>query len=463
MAAVMVLALGLRVFCATTLPFDQDELYTVAESRDLFATKLLPGIDSRPLYYLLQHALLAVLPQTPLMLRLLPILFGTLGVWVTWKLAQRWLGDSAGVAAALFAAISPWHLYASTTARYYSLVYLCSALLLLALTAAYDSESRRAYWGALAALAVGTLTHPSFIIAIAGAVLGLTLVTASGEFGWRWPSRRAWTHLWLPYVVLLLGEVLILRSLGRSSAMANIGGRGLSATLRLIPAMLDWMTLSVFTAAFVGSIILAWRPSPTRRIGVMTISALGVTFILLFITSFRTGVYADYGVGTLPLVFITAGASAVAFTGEASRRLRWSPIVVALILIGSAPSIVSYLSDGMRFDYRPAYQRIEADRDGMAVMGWPWILQLHYAPNVRGYELRPDTDYLNRVLATEHETWAVVSVKRQGIAGDDGGRLADWLASHCRVVDSYQRPRFDYRMYRVELQRCSSSMSRPPE
>jgi hypothetical protein len=136
---------------------------------------------------------------------------------------------------------------------------------------------------------------------------------------------------------------------------------------------------------------------------------------------------------------------------------------MALILVGSAPSIVSYLSDGMRFDYRPAYRQIELDRAGIAVMGWPLIVQLHYAPNVRGYELRPDVAYLNRILASEHDTWAVVSVKRQGISGDDGGQLAGWLAAHCRVVDAYQRPRFDYRLYRVELQRCSSPTSRPSE
>ena len=70
-------------------------------------------------------------------------------------------------------ALSPWHLYASTTARYYALTYACAAIALVALTDAYDSDAVREYWVALVVIVVGTLTHPSFVLTLVGAVVGV--------------------------------------------------------------------------------------------------------------------------------------------------------------------------------------------------------------------------------------------------------------------------------------------------
>ncbi len=460
-ACIVAVALVLRVICAIVLPYDQDELYTVLEARDLFATKLLPGIDARPLFYLLEHPLLAVLPRTPMMLRLLPVIFGVAGVWATWRLARRWFGEPAGVATALLIAVSPWHMYASTTARYYSLVYLCTVWALWALTEAYDLESPRYYLLALAAFVIGTLTHPSFVIGTAGAVIGLSLVASSGEFAWRWPSRKAWGYLWLPYLAFLLLGVVALKLVGRSSAMGNVATRGSGASVRLVPAMIDWMTVSVFAAAVLGSLTLAWRRSPQRRVGVMTLASLTFAFTLLFAVSLRTGVYADYGVGVLVLVFVACGAVVTGVPREAQHQYWWPAVVLLLILAGGAPSVISYFSDGMRFDYRPAYASIARDPSNLAVIGWPAIVQDQYAPKMRRYELRPDVAYLDRILESEHEVWAVVSVKRYGIASDLGSVTAGWLAHHCRIVAAYERPRFDFRMYRVELHRCGLAQASP--
>ncbi len=452
--ALLVIATLLRLYAASVLPFDEDELYTEMEARDLFATRLLPGIDARPLYYLLQHPLLRLLPRAPLMLRLLSVVFGVVGLWATWRLGRRWLGSFGGLLVLTLAIVSPWHLYASTTARYYSLTYACAALALLALTDAYDSDSVRSYWWALAVIVIGTFTHPSFVLTLVGAVLGLSLVARSGAIGFRWPSRRAWLHLWIPYLVVLGLEALILHSLGRSSAMANVSGRGLSATLRLVPAMIDWMTVSVFGAAAIGSVLLAFSRSPNRRIGVMAIGAVVCGFALLFAASLRTGVYADYGIGMLPLIF-AAAIGAVLWASADHASAGRGVVVLALIMVGSAPSIVSFFSDGLRFDYRPAYARIKAEQPGIPVFAWPLVLANEYGRGLRVYELRPDSVFLRQTLAAAGETWAVISVKRNGVVADDGQQIDHWLAQFCRRVDRYERPRFDYRMYRVDLYRCS--------
>ena len=71
---------------------------------------------------MMQHLLLKVIPPTALTLRLPAFLFGVLGVWATWRLARRAFGTTAGLVAAALVALSPWHLYASQFARYWTLV-----------------------------------------------------------------------------------------------------------------------------------------------------------------------------------------------------------------------------------------------------------------------------------------------------------------------------------------------------
>jgi hypothetical protein len=464
--AVMALGIALRVFAMIRFPFEQDELYTLAESRDLFHTALAPGIDSRPLYYLLQHPLLSVLPTTAVALRVLPLIFGALGLYVTWLAARRYFGPTPGIVAVVLLALSPWHLYASSMARYYSLVYLCAALVVLWLPDAYDSDVPRRYLAVLGAFLVGTWTHPSFVLAMVGLVVGLSLVQRDSRPGFRWPSANGWRYLWGPYALALVLEFVLLRNVGRGGAMANLGSRGIAATIRLIPAMIDWMTLPVFIAAVAGALILVLRPSRRRIVGAMTVGAGLSTCLLLLIASMRTGVYADYGIGMLPLLVLCVAALTERFDPGVG-RMTGTLIVLALVVGAGAPSIVSFLSDGLRFDYRPAYNQIAAQDAGATVLGWPEILRKYYAKDLHGYELKSDSVYLNRILDRDKDVWAVVSTKRYGIVEDDSGQLQDWLKRRCQIENSFTHPRFDYRVYRVDLYRCrdervsASSLAQP--
>ena len=99
---------------------------------------------------------------------------------------------------------------------------------------------------------------------------------------------------------------------------------------------------------------------------------------------------------------------------------------------------------------------------GWLVVTWPLILQRHYAPALRAAELRPDPARLDAALAAEGELWVIASVKRYGIAMDDSGALAVWLARRCRRDASFERPRWDYRVYRVEVWRCAAGWAKRP-
>jgi hypothetical protein len=188
----------------------------------------------------------------------------------------------------------------------------------------------------------------------------------------------------------------------------------------------------------------------------MATAGIGATGLALFALSFYTGIYADYAVAALPLVVVTAAAFVQWLQDHASDRefRAVGTTVAALIFVSVLPSTVSFLSDGTRFDYRPAFATITREGKNLPVLTWPLILQDTYAPALRGIELPSSAAGLTGVLQREQDLWAVISVKRFGIAMDDSGEIAAWLYANCRLVDQFQRPRLDYRMHRVDLWRC---------
>ena len=443
--ALVALALLLRLRGLITFPLEQDELYTV-QATQLFRTTLMPGISGRPLYYLLEHVLLAAGPATPLLLRLPPLLFGLAGVWATWRLGARLFGVTAGWVAGLLVAISPWHLYMSGFARYWSLVYLLVTLLFLCLAVAASTDRSRDYAGAAATGILGSLTHPTFLFAGLGAALGAQLVMPDGTFGWRWPSRRAWRWLWGPWAAVLVAGYAVLRLTGQVGALRNFQGRGLLATLRLLPAMVQWTTPTVCAAGGMGALLLlALRERPAwRRFGAMALVGIASTTVLLFVLAIRTDVYADYGIAMLPLVFVASGA----LIGLAG---------LATYARGDAEAAATG-DGGGRLGFRVAATLADAfgpiGAGVLPVLTWPIVIGRYYAPGLDNRELDLHPEALDAALGAAGDLWVILSVREYGLVGDDTGQGSAWLATHCRPVLTHQGVRLDSRVYRVELERC---------
>lgn len=454
---VVAIASLLRIVEALRFPYEQDEIYTIDEATNLFHTHLLPGIQARPVFFLLEHPLVVSLPRGAAFLRLLPLIFGILGLWTTWLLARDVLGRRGGLVAVVLVSLCPWHLYASGFARYYSLLYLLAALVYWRLPLAYDSDRAVDYVWALVPLLIGSWTHPSFIFPVVGAVIAVSIVGPDGQIGWRWPTRRSWAYLWLPFGLISAAGLVAVILLHPRSNVANGADRGLLATLRLVPAMVDWTTVPLAATTTAGiALLLREQDRRLRRLGLMALIGIASMLLALFALSFRTSIYADYGVSALPLAIVAAAAAIEWIARQVAERQRSVAAAAVLGIIAAAmlPSVVSHLSDGTRFDYRPAFARIRATSPGTPVLTWPIALQREYAPALNATEIPTSYAALDSALHRYGDLWAVTSVKRFGIAEDDNGEMARWLGDHCRPVEQFQRPRLDYRMYRVDLWRC---------
>ena len=456
-ALVLIIAIGalLRGYAVVDLPFLQDEMYSINQASLLFETDRAVGIKARPVFFLLQHLIVETFPHTPIVLRALPFVFGVLGLVATWILARSVLEERAALATTLFAAISPWHLFASGYSRYYSLVYLLAAMAYRLLPRAYDTDRPRYHLAASAVLLVGGFTHPSFVFPVAAAVLVVMAVRADGSISWRWPTRNGWLFLWIPFVVSATAAFIVISIVHPTGTITNLSSRGLVATLRLIPAMVDLTTPIVVVAASMGALSLL-AVARRRRFGAMVIACSAVTFGALGLLSTTTGVYADYGIALLPLMFVGAGGLLqwVEDMVPSARRFTVVAATVALILVGMLPSTLSFLSDGSRFDYRPAYAAIAQEAPQLPVLTWPTVLQRRYAPQLDGRALPRSARELEAILRAERRVWVVSSVREYGLVKDASGRVSAWLLENCRQHAQFKRPRFDQRLYRVDLWLC---------
>jgi hypothetical protein len=284
-------------------------------------------------------------------------------------------------------------------------------------------------------------------------VIALHLVDPTGRITVRWPTRRAWLYLWLPFLAGLSVFYGLIAATGHSNALQNWGGRGFMASARLIPAMVQWAPMEVAVVAL-GAIgfLVTRRRHADRQFGLMAVLGGGTGLALLLGSSFFTGVYADYGIGLLPLAFVAVGGSVQRLTEPLPEVLRpWAVGGAAgALALSAATGALSHLRDGSRFDYRSAYEWIVRVAPDRPVAGGVDVLRQQYAPQV-------ETLSSSRSGGGPMPSgfWFVTTFQRYGLR-EGGPRMGRWIDLHCRRVGSWERGRFDYRVYRVELQWCGN-------
>lgn len=455
MWGVVAIALAVRGFGALVHPVDQDELYTVAESRDLYRTTLAPGIQSRPLYYLLQHLLFEVLPAHEPWTRLLPVIFGVMTIVLIFHIARRLSDDVGGIVAAAIAALSPWHIYASEMARYYSLVGLLIVATIYLTLEAREYATTRAWRRASVPVAIGLLVHPTFALGVAVLLFVAVFRRASDAPRWQLPSVDFWRGF-VPAVSVSAGLLVYsIVNLGPRRGFTNGGARFDAANQRLFLAILEWASPTLCVAGFLGLSMLCWHPKRERDREPGRILLAGTVSTLLFVllASRVTATYADYAIGILPGLFIGTG---VLTARVAAGSIPRAAAIGAILLASAAPSLASHVIDGTRFDYRPALAYVREVSPRSLVLTWPIVTSKHYASDLRMTDLTKSTKALDELLAAEQQIFAIVSFKRYGFAVNGGPQIGEWIRNHCAEQRSFERSRFDYRQYRVSVQLCTA-------
>lgn len=461
--AVLGMAALLRVYRLSSWSLYSDELNTLRDSVGSVSLEA-----PKQLLFVLNRYLLGTWSQLDeLTLRLLPALFGVLGVLAVYWAARRTVTRTAGLLTALLVAVAPWQVYWSQYARYWTLTFFLTALFPILFYLGWKERRTATLLAAVAVGVLAVLAHPAAGLVLAGVGLWLAItvgvelhrqesrldrrilagLAAAAAVGallvavWLWPQLAAWYRL--------------------PQAWGHQGWL-------ILAAYAAWMSPIVLLLA-AGGLVWLWLDD-RRLLASLLLATVAVPAVCLVLLSYLVPVSALYLLPTAPAVFLAAGVFLDRLGGVGPERGGVSLVqgVCTLVAVAATmPSLVSHYIDGGRPDMRAAaeYLEREAEPEDTIVSDWPRttrhylggraVLKLDHVRN--GWRSVTDAD---GAAGTEERSdlppaWIVLAVENVGgFSETDLGPAEDWVRSRCRLRLDLHRPRLDFRRHEVEVYRC---------
>ena len=470
LAGLVVLAAGLRFYRLGAWGFDSDETFTLRDS-------LHPQLSNpRPIFYLLNHYLVQPLhPLDEFGLRFLAALFGELAIPVLYCLVRRLVGTRAALFAALLLAVSPLQVYYAQFARYWTLVFLLSAVYPVAIYLGIRDRDRRALILGLVTMVLAVLSHPASILLAGGLLLwGLVTVLRSGQLGRLWEQPRVrWgalvalavvTALAARFVPMLHGWVAAHDSKQTSTEfLLHLPGQPGVKQLAYVLSFVESLTPPLVLASIAG-LYLLWS-GRDRSLALLLACLLGVPLAFLVLLSFRAPVSTFYLVPTTPIFFIGAGILLDRVASlEWELRPRWllAALVAAMIVAAGAPTLLSQYLDGRRYDFRGVARWLGPQLGpGDVVFSDQAKVLEFYLRGATIHYLRGDPAPLAQSLRTVQASgsgravWVVSPASAHAFRTNPKlGGLQGWIFDHCQLRNTIGVGRMDFRQFHLQIYRC---------
>jgi hypothetical protein len=475
LAGLAIVAVLLRFWRLGDWSLDSDETFTLRDSVRI------DHRNPRPLLYLLNHFLLGpVVPLDEFWLRFLPAVFGVLGILAFYFVASRLVGRRAALFGALLLTFSGLHVYYSQFARYWSLVFLFSAVYPVAIYLGLREHNRRMLALGIITGVGAVLAHPASVLLLGG--LGPTILASYLRPDRLNQLKSHKTIIWLGLFVTLLVLIVGVRFVPmlRGWISAHDTGRTTSEFLLHVPAK-PGVKQIVFLFGFVESLTLplvltgalgiAWLwQERDRWLAVLLTSMIIFPITFLVLLSLRTPVGVFYLVPTIPIFFIGAGVFldrvSALNTGLAPRWLL--PATLTLIILGAgAPTLISQYRDGRRYDFRRAASWLkERLGPGDVVFSDQFKVVAHYLPGTDVRRLSADTSRLMQSVRVLHQSgrqstmWIIAPAPAHAFRTNPKvAGLRRWMYTHCQLTLTTGVGRMDFRQYYLQVYRCPPAAS----
>jgi mannosyltransferase len=403
----------------------------------------------------------------------LPALFGVLAIPAIYLVARRLVGTRPALFAAFLLAVSSFHVYYSQFARYWTLVFLLSAIYPYAIYLGIRERNRRALLVGIVTGVLAILSHPVSTLLVGG--LGLWLLATylrRDHMVWLWGHRAArWALLAFAVaaVVIALLYIPILqdwvakRDLGKGGEfLLHIPG-GRLKQLTILLSYVDTLTLPVVLAGLVG-IVLLWQQGD-RALAMLLTCLLVFPVAFLLLVSFYAAISTIYLLPTTAVFFYGAGVflDRVAEV-DLGLRPRWlvPATVTALIIIGGVPTLVSQYRDGRRYDFRAiAHWLNERFEPGDVVFSdQPQVMQ-YYLKTAPVQRLVGDPTPLMAAMPNPGKgaLWIVAPAPSHAFRTNPKlGKLKTWIHSRCQLRNTLGSGRLDFRQHYLEIYRCPPAL-----
>ena len=474
LAGLVALAFALRFGRLGDWGFDSDEIFMLRDSLHVRLT------NPRPLLYLLNHFLVApILPLDESGIRLLPALFGVLAVPALYFVSRRLLGTRAALLAALLLTLSPLHVIYSQFGRYWSLVFLLSAVYPYALYIGLRERNRRALALGVVTGLLATLAHPAAVLLVGGPMIWLMVTYLRPRYLKKWWAQRS--VRWGILIALIVAGALLARFIpilqgwisehdenpGSGQFLLRAPPRALKPLVYIL-AYTEGLTVPLILTGALG-IFMLWQ-SRDRNLALFLASLVVFPLTFLCLILFRTPVSTYYLLPAAPVFFMGAGYFLDrVFEIDWKLRPRWlvPATLVVLVLIPGTPTLVSQFLNGRRFDFRGVARWIEPRlTPGDVIFSDQPVVLDHYLPGTKVERLRYNIAPLSESARAAQESggalWIVAPAPAHAFRTNlKQGGLIRWIYDNCQLSNTVGRSRVDLRQQYLQVYRCPPATAPP--
>ncbi len=429
-----------------------------------------------PLYFVLLRGWVALTGISEYGMRFFSLLFGVLGIPLTYVVGRRWFDRRVGLLAALLVTVSPYLIWYAQEVKMYALVLALALTALYSLRRALEGEGR---WWAVQVVTTSLAFYSHVLAALLIPVQMLLFLI------W-WPrTRQRWMGasislacLTLPYLPLVLWQarqVLQVRETGfyhyGLGQMVEIllNGWSLGVTSQGWP----WGAL-LMAALMTWGLVSRWLfPSPYARSAegrghVAAIAWLVAPLLGVWLISQRQPLFTDrYLIWSAPAFFllVALGLASIWHRGRMGRRA--TMLILGILLAFNGVNLWYQAATTIKSDFRAAAAHIanSYSRDELIIFQiphsrytfdyyFPDDLPYHWADGLYTNHQMPDGSYrmseasAGRNLAATTAGYDVFwLVATETTMWDERGLVQAWLASSGDLVDGAHFKRVDVYRY----------------
>lgn len=459
LVAITLLAALLRFYKLGAWSFWGDEVLTVANKPDGFNFNII----RQSLALTLIGSTIDWLGVSEWSARLAPALIGILSVPILYLPIRKILGAPVALLSCLLLALSPWHIYWSQNARFYSLLLLFYTLALL--TFYLGLEHDRPAYILLSLLFLGLAARERllalFLIPVLGSYLVLLALLPLEK-------PRGFRRLRILILGLILGILLAAYFawpyLQELSSWLSGFGRINNSPFWLAAGVVYYVRVVTVCLAVAGAILLFSHQSrPLQRSALLLSLNAGLPLLTVMLLATFHYTANRYVFITLTSWLILAAAAVVELFRHTPRRARWLAIGVLLVLLLdplSEATLYFQYQNGNRDDWRAALALIQArsDPDDQIVTPHPEIAEYYLGRQTTHYSWTTPAD----IEATSQTVWFVEDLTVSELHPD----FYYWLRNEAQLVGVFdvtvQARTFTMRVYSYHPTRTSSPVGLGP-
>ena len=359
----------------------------------------------------------------------------TLSVGALFLLLDRWLDRLTAVAAALLLATWPPDLLMAQEARFYASAACFGGLSLLTGSLALQNVSAPAAWTSLLFAVAASLSHSvalGLLLLVPGAIIAAHIAE------WRAIPRSLMIALAAFVAAFLALLVLHVIPLVRGWNAGALHGYD---PVRAIMALVNRFGFPMLALAAVGLVHLLCE---NLRAGIYWGLCFAALITLSVLLPFVVVYHPAYAVAYIVPVFVGAGyAISSVYRGMRSTNRLTAAGVFLVLCLTNLPGLASHYSDGSRSDYRTAVAFVR----GVYQPGDIVASDTPVVPYYIGMSMKTAPLDFAELKGLNKRVWIVVGGGRAGL----GAPTQVWLNAETRMVQRFERRRFDYHRNFVDV------------